>query len=334
MITTTHLHDLKARPRPITLAAGFFDGIHIGHQSVIRHAITAAHACNGEAWVMTFDPHPMKVLRPEIAPLMLTAKEHKLALLEAHGIDGTIVLPFTTELAATSPVDFANWLFHCAPTLSQIVVGENWRFGARAAGTPDLLAQFGRDANVSVQTMPPVTHQGETVSSSRIREAIKCGELSVAAQMLGRPPGILGTVVPGRAIGRKLGFPSANLDPHNEALPPQGIYAVEARIENHFYHGALSYGTRPTFDGHNTELPPVLELHLIDFSESVYGKNIEIFLLQHLRDQWLFESQDALKSQIAKDVEQTRLICSSCGLAPETKAFLLNGSRHLNPTTT
>ena len=329
MITTENLHDLQVRAKPIMLAAGFFDGVHLGHQSVIQHAIESARAQNGEAWVMTFAPHPMKVLKPEIAPLMLTSLEHKLALLQAHGVDGTIILPFTRELAATSPVGFANWLFHCAPSLSQVIVGENWRFGSRAAGTPELLAEYGRDAGVSAHTMPPVMHQDAPISSTRIREAIQSGNLDKARSMLGRPPGILGTVIPGRAVGRTLGFPSANLDPHNEVLPPIGIYAVEARLGNTFYAGALSYGTRPTFDGEGSEADPVLELHLIDFEGDLYGRNIEIFLLQHLRDEWYFDSVEALTKQIAKDVEQTRAICATQGMPPAQKAFLSNGTRHL-----
>jgi riboflavin kinase / FMN adenylyltransferase len=329
MIITENLHDLQTRERPIVLAAGFFDGVHIGHQSVILHAIRNARARDGEAWVMTFAPHPMKILKPEIAPRMLTANVHKLALLQAHGVDGAIVLPFTRELAATCAGDFARWLFHCAPSLAQIVVGENWRFGTRASGTPALLAELGRESGVSVQTMPPVLHAGEPVSSTRIREAIQHGELEIAAAMLGRPPGILGTVIPGRAIGRTLGFPSANIDPHHEALPPQGIYAVEARIDDQFYPGALSYGTRPTFDGNDPSIKPVLELHLIDFTASLYGKNIETFLLKRLRDQWQFPSTEALIAQIARDVADTRAIVASHGLTTAQKSFFLSSTHHL-----
>lgn len=329
MITTANLHDLQVRQKPIALAAGFFDGVHIGHQSVIQRAIENARERDGEAWVMTFAPHPMKVLKPEMAPLMVTAHEHKLALLEAHGAHGTIILPFTRELAATVPEDFANWLFHCAPTLSHVIIGENWRFGSRAAGTPALLAEFGRAAGVSVQTMPPVLYQDTPVSSTRIRKAIQHGLLEEAKAMLGRPPGVLGTVIHGRAVGRTLGFPSANLDPHNEVLPPQGIYAVEARIEDNFYAGALSYGTRPTFDGNDPTIMPVIELHLIDFNDSLYGRNVETFLHQKLRDQWVFDSVDELKAQIAMDVENTRAVIARHGLSPSLKTFLRNGSRHL-----
>ncbi len=332
MIVTRQLHDLQSRVKPIVLAAGFFDGVHIGHQSVIRTAIQKAHACEGESWVMTFDPHPMKVLNPQRAPRMLTATEHKLSLLRAHGVDGCIVLPFTKELAATDAKAFSDWLFHCAPSLCSVVVGENWRFGARAAGTPALLAEYGKSAGVTVQTIPPVRHGDETISSTRIREAIQHGGLQTAACMLGRPPGVLGTVIPGRAIGRTLGFPSANLDPHNEALPPLGVYAVEARIGNQFYPGALSYGTRPTFEQIGTTSTPLLELHVIDFSGSLYNTRIEAFFLKHLRDEWTFDSVEDLKVRIAQDVEESRLVVRQSGMPATLKAFLLAGTEHLEPT--
>lgn len=329
MITTNDLHDLQVREKPISLAAGFFDGVHRGHQAVIQHAKETAQKHDGEVWVMTFAPHPMKVLKPIMAPLMITSLEHKLSILETLGVDGTIILPFTKQLAGTSPEDFANWLFHCAPSLHQVVVGENWRFGSRAAGTPDLLAEYGRDAGVSVHTMDPVLYQDDPISSTRIRNAIISGDLDAAKSMLGRPPGILGVVIHGRAVGRKLGFPSANLDPHNEVFPPTGIYAVQARIGNDFYAGACSYGTRPTFDKNTHGATPILELHLIDFEGDLYGQNVEMFILKRLRDEWYFETIEALKKQIAKDVEQTREIVSTHGLSDTQKKHLLNTSRHL-----
>lgn len=329
MIITQELTSLQAREKPIVLAAGFFDGVHIGHQSVIKHAICAAREVGGESWLMTFSPHPMKVLKPEIAPLMITAEKHKLALMEAYGIDGAIVIPFTREFASTPPSDFAAWLFRCAPTLKEIVVGENWRFGAKAAGTPELLANLGEVAGITVQTMPPVMHCDEAVSSTRIRAAIQAGDLPQARQMLGRPAGVLGTVIHGREIGRKLGFPSANIDPHNEVLPPHGIYAVDARIKNEFHIGALSYGSRPTFDGHKDNEIPILELHLIDFDRDLYDQNIEIFLLTKLRDQWKFETPEALQQQIALDVEHTRIANTQHGMPEEQKLFLRHGAMHL-----
>ncbi len=331
MIVTHQLQDLQSRPKDIVLAAGFFDGVHLGHQRVIHDAVQAATARKGEAWVMTFAPHPMKVLNPAKAPLMLTATEHKLALLHAYGMDGCIVLPFTRDMAATEPKTFADWLFHCAPSLRHVVVGENWRFGAKAAGTPEVLAQFGQAAGVSVSTVPPVLQGPDPVSSTRIRTAIQQGCLQAAEDMLGRPPSVLGTVTRGRAIGRTLGFPSANLDPHNEVLPPIGIYAVEARVGNSFYAGALSFGTRPTFDAIGPTPDPLLELHLIDFHGSLYDTRIEAFFLQKLREEECYDSPQTLRQQIARDVDAARHIVKNHGLPPPLKQHVLANDFHLQP---
>jgi riboflavin kinase / FMN adenylyltransferase len=313
------LSDLRAETKPLTIVAGFFDGVHCGHRSIIEHAKASARKREGQAWILTFDQHPLKVVSPEIAPLMLTSTEHKLALLRACDIDGCIVLPFTRKIAATPPADFAAWLLHCAPSLAEIIVGENWRFGAKAAGTPALLRELGREANLTVTALPPILTDGETISSTRIRMAIMRGELESAASMLGRPVSVLGTVVRGRAIGRTLGFPSANIDPHNEALPPLGVYAVQACVNGDFYDGVMNFGMRPTFD-QDKAVPPILELHLLDFEGSLYDDNIEAFFIKHLRDEWYFATIDELVEQIAKDVEDTRAILKTHGLSAETKS--------------
>jgi riboflavin kinase/FMN adenylyltransferase len=315
------LQELRDQAKPITLAAGFFDGVHRGHRRIIEQAKHSAHANGGEAWVLTFDRHPLKILRPEAAPLMLTSTAHKLALICDCEVDGCIVLPFTREFAATPPADFAAWLFHCAPTLSEIVVGENWRFGAGGAGTPELLRQHGPEEGLTVTTLPPVLDTEETISSTRIRMAIMRGELDHAAKMLGRPVSVLGTVVHGQAIGRKLGYPSANIDPHNEALPPLGVYAVQALVDGKLHDGVMNFGTRPTFEK-NMAVPPILELHLLDFEGSIYDDDIEAYFIAHLRDEWYFATIDELTDQIADDVRATREILKTKGLDAETQATL------------
>jgi riboflavin kinase/FMN adenylyltransferase len=317
----TDLQQLRDQTKPIVLAAGFFDGLHCGHRSIIEYAKTAARKHQGEAWMLTFDRHPLKVLRPEIAPLMLTSTEHKLRLIEASGIDGCMVLPFTRELAATPAEEFAAWLLHCAPTLAEVVVGENWRFGFKAAGTPELLRELGAEADLTVTCLKPVLDENEIISSTSIRTAITHGELEHAAQMLGRPVSVLGTVVHGHAIGRTLGYPSANIDPHNEALPPMGVYAVQALVNGIFYDGALNFGKRPTFEKNNA-IPPILELHLLDFEGSIYDDDIEAYFIEHLRDEWYFATIEELKAQIAKDIQNTRDILATKGLSAEMKARL------------
>lgn len=321
MIVINELIQLQQRQKPIVLAAGFFDGVHRGHQKVLQAALAAAEKIQGEAWVMTFDPHPMKILRPERAPLILTSTPHKLELLKAFGIQGCIVLPFSRELAATPPDEFANWLFHCAPMLKHVVVGDNWRFGAKAAGTPAMLGELGQAAGVTVEPICHVMDGDDPISSTRIRQAITTGNLAEAALMLGRPPSVLGTVIHGRAIGRTLGYPSANLDPHNEALPPLGVYAVQARVNNQFYAGALNFGTRPTFDK-DKAVPPLLELHLLDFNETIYDNDVEAFFIKHLRDEWYFATIDELKQQIAEDIKETREAITQNGMSSTLIQFL------------
>ena len=316
MIVIDDLQLLQQRRKPIVLACGFFDGVHTGHRRVLERAREGASRIGGEVWVMTFDVHPLKILKPEAAPLLITSTNHKLTLLRQAGIDGCILLPFTRELAATPAEAFAQWLFHCAPSLREVVTGENWRFGAKARGTPRMLEELGAHLRIRVVAAPPVRHEGETVSSSRIRQAITCGKLDEAARMLGRPPSVLGTVVHGRAIGRTMGYPSANIDPHNEALPPLGVYAVQARVDGTFHDGAMNFGTRPTFD-HDKAVPPLLELHLLDFDGSLYDQDIEAFFIERLRDEWYFATIDELKDQIADDVRRTREILSRRRLPPE-----------------
>lgn len=326
MIIINDFEPLKERHKPIVLAAGFFDGVHIGHRHVISRALESARQIGGEAWVMTFDTHPLKILKPEAAPLLLTSTAHKLSIIRQTGIDGCILLPFTSQMATTPANTFAQWLFHCTPTLREIISGANWRFGSGGSGTPQMLASLGSDVKIRVTTIPPVNHNGDPVSSTRVRQAVTCGNIAEATLMLGRPPSVLGTVVHGRAIGRTLGFPSANIDPHNEALPPLGVYAVQACVGDRVYDGALNFGTRPTFD-RDRAVPPLLELHLLDFSGSLYELDIEAFFIEHLRDEWYFATIDELKVQIANDVIRTKQILSEKGFTAAQKATLIQQNR-------
>jgi len=315
------LHEMRRCSARITLAAGFFDGLHLGHRKVIETAIKSAHATGGEAWVLTFDTHPLKVLNPGSAPLLLTSTPHKLRLIRGCSVDGCVVLTFTRKLAGMSASAFADWLFHCAPSLSEIVIGDNWRFGKGGKGCPNLLANLSGEADVQVTTVRPVLKGSEPISSTKIRLAVMRGQLDAALEMLGRPFSVLGTVVKGHAIGRKIGYPSANLDPHNEALPPLGVYAVRALVGNELHDGVLNFGTRPTF--HKSKDPqPTLELHLLDFSDPLYDIDIEAFFVERLRDEWYFSSSEELKSQIALDIAKAREILARKGLTRNQKDSL------------
>ncbi|MBA4388026.1 MAG: hypothetical protein C0404_08600 [Verrucomicrobia bacterium] len=304
MKTLNRLKDLKTQRGPVFLAAGFFDGLHRGHLQVVRTAVAQAGRAGGSAWVLTFDPHPMKVLHPEIAPPLLTSHRHKLLLLEGTGIHGCLVMQFTHRLAQLAPTEFASQLALVIPPVKGIVVGENWRFGRKGKGDPALLSKLCRGMGLSVRVVKPVLLDGAVISSTRIREAIIRGELAAAAKMLGRPFSLLGTVVRGLGIGTGLGFPTANLDPHNEVLPPMGVYAVEAMLGRRRYRGVVSIGLRPTVVRSATK--PVVELHIFDFHEQLYGKDIEVSFVKYLRPEKKFDSEEELKQQIAADVAAAR----------------------------
>ena len=256
---------------------------------------------------MTFDTHPLKVLRPARAPRLLTSTPHKLRLLAALDVEGCLVIPFTVALARQTPVQFVSLLARSAPTLRHIVVGGNWTFGRRGCGTPARLARLAAAHGITVAAVPPIAWRRRPVSSTRIRAAVEAGKLRDAAAMLGRPFSLLGTVVPGHRLGRKLGFPTANLDPHNEVAPPNGVYAVRARWRGADYPGLVNIGVRPTVTGTDVRSrgarppPRVIELHLLGIRRRLYGRTIEVSFLRRLRAERRFPSLAALQRQIRAD---------------------------------
>ena len=321
---------LHGQRRPILLAAGFFDGVHRGHQAIIRKMVSAARRERGAAWVMTFATHPLKVLRPLAAPRLLTSTPHKLRLLEALGVHGCVVIPFTRALARREPKAFVALLARAVPALRQIVIGRNWTFGRQGRGTPAMLKAMAPCFGFKVTVIPPVRWHGTVVSSTRIRAAVLAGRLEEAAGMLGRPFSLLGTVVPGHGLGRKLGIPTANLDPHNEVAPPDGVYIVRAHWDGADYPGIVNLGVRPTIKhvGRNCGLriadcglkiencrrpssvvcrpSSVLELHLFGLRRNLYGKAIEVTFLKKLRRERAFPSLEALQRQIREDIERAK----------------------------
>lgn len=297
---------LSREPRVATLAIGVFDGLHLGHQRVISRAVRRARASGGEAWVFTFDVHPARVLKPEIAPPLLADAAQKRAVLESLGVDGALIVRFTRAFAGRDPERFVRALRAAAPGLKEIFVGGNWRFGRGGAGDVRLLRRLGRLWGYRVSVVPPVRCDGEMISSTRIRSAIAVGHLQDAARMLGRPFSIAGRVVRGRQIGRLLGFPTANIEPHNEVRPPDGVYAVRVRLADGLHDGVLSIGPRATF----RDSPPGtwMEVHVFDLSRNLYGQTIEVFLMARLRTERRFKSADALARQIARDVRHARRV--------------------------
>jgi riboflavin kinase / FMN adenylyltransferase len=302
--TLRDVRDLKRVRKPVVLAVGFFDGLHRGHRKVIEKALARARQIGGETWVLTFDAHPLKVLAPRRAPLLLTSVEHKMRMLEQMGIDGCLVVRFTRRLARQKPEEFVAKLCEGAPSLAWILVGGNWRFGRGGQGDAPLLARFGRQRGFGVTVVRPVLHQGLPISSTRIRREIMRGRLDEAAAMLGRRFSIMGTVTHGRRVGRKLGYRTANLWLRNEVMPPPGVYAVRARVRGRLRDGVLNFGYRPTFG--KKPARPAMELHLFDFAGSLYREVIQVCFVKRLRSERKFRSVRDLQSRIAEDIRNAR----------------------------
>jgi riboflavin kinase/FMN adenylyltransferase len=296
--------ELADTDRDICLAIGVFDGVHIGHQRVIGQAIEDARQRSGLAVVLTFDPHPVRVLQPDRAPLLLTSTEHKLRLIADCGADACVVLAFDKEFAATPPEQFIDRVARAIPRLRVICVGTRFKFGHDRAGDIRLIENLAPSYGYIAREIEPVRIDGESVSSTAIRKLVLDGELDRAARMLGRPFSILGTVERGNAVGRKLGYPTANIDSHNEAIPAHGVYVARARLGDEVFGGLVNIGVRPTF--HRQDQGRTIEVHLLDFDRDIYGRELEIEFVSKLRDERKFESADALKAQIARDETAAR----------------------------
>src|SRR5881398_13747 len=304
METLRSIPELSELRGPLFLAIGVFDGVHLGHQAVISTSAQHARAANGTAVVVTFDPHPEKILRPKTAPHLLTATQHKIGLIRDLGVGHLLIIAFDKQFAATEPEEFVHELVEHSKSLREICVGHEWSFGKNRRGNLKLLNQFGARFDFGVVGIPPVTVNGELVSSTTIRRAVEAGDLRKAATMLGREYTILGTVVRGDNLGKKIGFPTANLSAHNEQFPPNGVYFAEARLEGVAYPGVVNLGYRPTVSSSKTER--ILEIHLLDFDRDIYGKDLELRFIRYLRPEKKFENVDVLVHQIERDVQQAR----------------------------
>jgi len=298
------IEELRHLPGPLFLAIGVFDGVHLGHQAVIRRALEAARRDAGTAVVVTFDPHPVRVLRPEQAPRLLTSAAHKLGLIRDLGVAYQLVIHFDPAFAATPPEDFIRALAAAARPLRESCVGFEWSFGTDRAGNLALLERLGSQLGFAEVGVPAVEIEGEIVSSTLIRRAVEAGDLARAARLLGREFTILGTVVEGDHVGRTLGFPTANLSAHNEQYPPNGVYTVHARRGDMMLPGVANIGVRPTVKHAGGER--LLEVHLFDFDEEIYGEDLEITFRKFLRPEQKFASLEELRGQILRDAEQAR----------------------------
>ncbi len=296
----TSISGLKSLQGPLTLAIGVFDGVHLGHQAVLKRALADAKHAGGKAVAITFNPHPARILRPEAAPRLLTSTPHKLRLIENLGYEHALVITFDAAMAATPAPVFLESLQKSCRNLAGIVVGCGWAFGKNREGSVDLIRQTGIRAGFQAVEIPAFQMDEKNISSTRIRKAVEVGDFETARRCLGRPYSILGTVIKGRQLGQTIGFPTANLRAHNEQFPPDGVYAIQTTIHGSPYRGVANIGVRPTVE---TDGERLLEVHILDYHGDLYHQDIEISFLAHLRKETKFASLADLKTQIARDIK-------------------------------
>ena len=292
---------------PLVLAIGQFDGVHRGHQAVFRAAVESARAAAGVPGCLTFFPHVAQLLNPARAPLLLATPEQNQALIAAAGIAQIHAFPFTREFAAMDPEEFLALLKLEFPALAEIVVGRNFTFGRNRAGHSGTLPALAAAIGCRAQIVPHVELDGAPVSSTRIRAAVAAGDLPLAKAMLGRPFSLTGAVVHGRAVGRTLGFPTANLAPGNLAVPAHGVYIAETLVDGRVWPSAVNIGIAPTVRNEDA----LVETHLLGFTGDLIGKTVEIIFHRRLRPEQRFSSLEDLKAAIRRDLDTVRAHFSS-----------------------
>lgn len=299
---------------PTVVALGAFDGVHRAHQAILARAVSRARALGLPALACTFDPHPLQVLQPDRAPAPITTLEESLALIAEQGVDATLVIEFTSDFSRVAAEAFVREVLHRNLKVREVVVGFNHTFGRGARGTPALLESLGPTLGFVVHVIPPLTVDGIMVSSSAIREALRAGDVKMARRLLGRPYTVRGRVVRGKGRGRELGFPTANLKPERELILAPGVYAARA----HWTWGAggavVNVGVRPTFG----EGEYWVEAYLLNFSGELYDQPLALAFLERLRPEQRFPSIEALRAQVARDIEQAAQLLA---LSPEGELY-------------
>lgn len=303
------LFGLKALERfeeGAAVTIGTFDGIHVGHRALIARTVERAGEGAGRAVGVTWDRHPMQTLRPDRVPPLLSSQHRKMELLRETDLDAVVVLAFDDELSSWAPERFVTDILVDGLGARHVVVGEGWRFGHKAAGDTDLLSKLGDELGFTVEALELAEAEGGPVSSTRIRQAVAAGDLTLVRSLLGRPFDIDGEVIPGEDRGTSLGYPTANIDPEGSlALPPQGIYAGRGLADGEWYPAAIDVGVNPTFGGDPERTPLRIEPYLLDFEGNLYGKVLRVEFWARLRDEIKFASVEELVAQMERDVEDT-----------------------------
>jgi riboflavin kinase / FMN adenylyltransferase len=304
---SAHFGDAKRA----AVSVGTFDGLHIGHQKILQSVRNRARANGYRAAAVTFDPHPMRVLHPERAPLMIQTLEQRLAGFEQMGLDAAVVLRFDRALSLVSPEEFIERILVTGLRAGAILVGANFRFGHRGAGDVRLLGEFGKRDGFDVEIVPSVEVGGQIVSSTAIRGAVASGNVGAAVPLLGRAFSLTGEICPGAGRGRTILFPTLNLAPEQELLPKLGVYATESAVGGKLYSSVTNVGTRPTFNGAGI----TVESHLFGFGEKLASGPMEVRFHTRIREERKFSGPDELRAQIALDIDAARKFFSEQALA-------------------
>jgi riboflavin kinase / FMN adenylyltransferase len=301
-ITDSELSNKNFEGSVVTI--GNFDGVHKGHVEIFRHLKERGRTLDLPVVVVTFDPHPLKVLSPDTAPPMITTFDQKAALIAGVGIDCLAVASFTPQFAQMKADDFVRDILCDSLGMRHIVIGHDYAFGRGREGNYMTLEKIGAERGFTLEDMNPIGEGGIVFSSSLVRRMLADGDVESASKILGRYHTISGTVVHGREIGQTLGFPTANISTPNELIPADGVYAVMVSVDGQLVKGACNIGLNPTFDdGMHT-----IEVFLLDFSGRIYGREIAVCFVQRLRDVRKFQDASALMLAIRQDVERTRMI--------------------------
>jgi len=293
---------LRAHLRAPIATIGNFDGLHRGHQAIVRTVLCRSRETGGSSLLITFDPHPLKILAPERAPRMLTTRRQKLALIDSTGLEFLLILPFTVELAEVTAEQFVRQYLAEGLGVKEVHVGANFNFGRDRAGNAEMLIRLCGEVGIRAAQVEEVRSLDSPISSSRIRRAIQSGEVELARELLGRPYVIEGTVIHGESRGARLGFPTANLESPNELMPQDGVYVTEAALDGVPHPAVTNIGSRPTFAAASY----AVETHILDAPGDLYGQPIEVRFLARLRPELKFDSAEALVAQVRKDVQRAR----------------------------
>jgi riboflavin kinase/FMN adenylyltransferase len=289
--------------RPCVLTLGVFDGLHLGHQAIMRKVVERAKATNSAATAITFDPHPRAVLHPETAPPLLQTLDQRLANLEVLGIDQSIVIPFSKEFASQPAEDFLNATIHDRLHAKEVYLGKGFAFGRERGGNIDLLRTMSKELGFVADEVDEVTLRDNRISSSAIRKLLLDGRVNLARRMLGRPYGVEGVIIRGNRRGHTIGFPTANLKPRNRVIPRYGVYATATLIDGTWRKSITNIGVRPTFEN---DAEPSIETYIFDFDGDLYGDVLRVRFLHRIRDERKFGGVDELVAQIKQDSDRAR----------------------------